>query len=157
MLEPFPHTMGDYVTRAYGLGNLTPLLGMGSTLAGYMGHTNLAKMLGTANGLLGKLPSAFPGISGSPASSGGFGGFGGGLFGAPYYPGLPQGFGSPGWPYHGMSGYGMPHFPQGSVFTGAGSPYSGPQSYGLGGFMPSLFGSQGGFPGGAGSMPGFFY
>ncbi|GGH77731.1 hypothetical protein JOD43_001455 [Pullulanibacillus pueri] len=49
-------------TRMYGwnLGQLTPLLGMGSSLAHSMGYGNLGKMLGTANQFMGNLPSMLP-------------------------------------------------------------------------------------------------
>ena len=51
---PYPTINGyDYDLRTYGIGNLGPLLGMGSSLANMMGHGNISKMLTQTNGLIG--------------------------------------------------------------------------------------------------------
>ncbi|GGE33542.1 hypothetical protein GCM10011391_10270 [Pullulanibacillus camelliae] len=50
----------DYRMYGWNLSQLTPLLGMGSSLANSMGYGNLGKMLGTANQFMGNLPSTSP-------------------------------------------------------------------------------------------------
>lgn len=122
--------------RTYGLngGGFGNLLGMGSSIAGALGHTELGGMLGMANGFVGKYGKHFTGLGNKLGSgeSPGFGGFPG--FGIP----RPGGFGG-----------GFPHTMSGQKFMGGGFPGPGP----MGGheFM------GGGFPGAPGMNHGFFF
>jgi hypothetical protein len=150
----YEHGYG-YDARTYGVGNLSPLLGMGSQIAGFMGHSNLAKMLGQANGLMGNVSKYFPNGLGALQSGGFGGGFPGG-FGGSLNPGQQMGFGGQGLPFGRppFSGFGMPFgMPgTGSGLGGFSQPYPGFQGGGFGHLLPSMFGS----PGYGGSMPGYF-
>lgn len=145
----------DYDLRTYGIGNLSPLLGMGSTLANMMGHGNISKMLTQANGLMGQFNSIFPKNIGTQTGFPGLGG--GGLFGVPNFNGQQPGFGGSGFPFMPPQstgfGSGAPFYPQGYGYQ----PSLGTQGGGFGHFMSSFLGFPGMAPGFGGGMPGYFY
>jgi len=136
-----PTVYPGYESRVYGLGNLgnlAPLLGMGSNLANSMGHKQLANVIGSFGGLMNQFKPLFPN---NPASTGS----------AQSMP-FPFGFGQIGFPFSGFQNSGSLSFnPMGPGLTGFAPPFTGPQGSGLASFMPTLFGA----PGTAG-IPGFF-
>ncbi|MGV3488903.1 MAG: hypothetical protein ACO1OC_10000 [Tuberibacillus sp.] len=154
--------LSDMRTFGSGLGQLSPLLNMGSSIAGIMGHNQLANALGSVNSLMGSIGNVFPktnSIASGPFALGG--GFTGGSQGYGYNQSMPFGLGAPlSSPFTSQgSGWNTPGYlfglPQGGGFGSP--PYTpiGTQSPGFGGLLSSLFPFQGSIPGYGTGMPGF--